>query len=200
MSDRPQWRKDATAFAYLNWAEDSKDVTGPARAVFWALAKCVDYKTGKRYMYQQAIMDRAGILSRQTCGRAVKELVDRGILEVEKGTKLPGQTKPAPNLYRLMLPEGYVAESNVATSTSATYLRCGEQHSYGEQSSSSSDSIDRHDLDDDVGCPKGLEDSCMWSGFTDGREYCMVCGLERRKENGMDQGGLVGGRRRHVDR
>ena len=188
MADKPEWRTPSTAFAFLNWCEDSTDVTGPARAVFWALAKRIDYRTGERFMYQQAIMDRAGIRSRQTCWRAIKELVDRGILEVKKGTKLPGQTKPAPNLYRLMLPESYVAERNVATSTSATYLSVGEQHSYKKQSSISSDAPSSDDLDDDVGCPKGLEDMCGWVDFMDGWENCVACGLERRKEHGVDKG------------
>ena len=192
MSDKPQWRTPSTAFAFLNWCEDSTDVTGPARAVFWALAKRIDYRTGERFMYQQAIMDRAGIRSRQTCGRAVKELVDRGILKVEKGTKLPGQTKPAPNLYRLMLPEGYVAERNVAMSTSATYLSVGEQPSYRKQLSTSSDSIssDAFDVDVDVEeCPKGVDHMCMLSsGFMNGCGYCMVCGRERRNEHGLDKG------------
>ena len=87
MADKPEWRSPSTAFAYLNWCEDSKDVTGPARAVFWALAKRIDYRTGQRHMYLQDIMDRAGIRSRKTCARAVGELCERGILEVKDGNK-----------------------------------------------------------------------------------------------------------------
>ena len=137
-------------------------------------------------MYQRDIMERAGILSRQTCARAVKELVARGMLTVQEGTKQPGQTKPAPNLYRLLLPASYVAEDNIAMSTSATYLRCGEQHSNEEQSAHSSDAVSSDDLDDDVECPKGIEDLCMWGEFMAGLESCVTCGRERRSENGTN--------------
>ena len=171
MADKPQWRTPSTAFAYLNWCEDSADVTGPARAIFWALAKRVDYETGKRFMYLQDIMNRAGIRSRKTCARAIGELCDRGILKVEDGDKLPGQTKPAPKLYRLVLPEGYGHERPLAMGTRATYLGVRETHSNGEQLSSSSDQ---------VACPKGIEDLCRWVVFMEGLESCTSCGLERR--------------------
>ena len=180
MADKPEWRSPSTAFAYLNWCEDSKDVTGPARAVFWALAKRIDYRTGQRHMYLQDIMDRAGIRSRKTCARAVGELCERGILEVKDGNKLPGQTKPAPKLYRLILPEGYGHERHIAMGTRATYQGVRETHSHEEQSLPSSDAMSRDDLDVDVECPKGLEDMCMWSEFMPGREACVVCGQERR--------------------
>lgn len=191
MSDKPQWRRPATAFAYLNLCEDATDVTGPARAVMWALAKHVDYRTGPRYMYLQDIMDRAGIRARQTCSRAIDELCERGLLTVEDGRKQPGQTKPAPRRYRLVLPEGYGDESNIAMSTRATYLGSGEQHSNKEQALQSREQ---------VACSLGMEEGCSWYEFMEGQETCMTCGLERRIDNGTNPGGLVGRRGRHVDR
>ena len=106
-SDVPSWRKPATAFAYLNFAEDAVWITGPARAVLWALAKRVDYETGGRYLYVADIMERAGIRDEKTCRRAIRTLRALGVLEVEQGRKRPRQVKPAPRWYRLVIPQGY---------------------------------------------------------------------------------------------
>lgn len=103
----PTWRKPATAFAYLNFAEDAVWITGPARAVLWALAKRVDYETGGRYMYVSDIMRRAGIRDRGACRRAINTLCEHGILTVKPGRKRSKQTKPAPNWYELHVPAEY---------------------------------------------------------------------------------------------
>ena len=106
-SDIPSWRKPATAFAYLNFAEDAVWVTGPARAVLWALAKRVDADTGERYLYLTGIMERAGIRDRGACRRAIKTLCELGIVTVKPGRKRPKQVKPAPHLYKLHVPPEY---------------------------------------------------------------------------------------------
>ena len=105
----PSKRKPATAFAYLNFAEDAIWITGPARAVLWALAKRVDYDTGERYMYLDDVMQRAGIRDRGACRRAIETLIGLGVLEVEDGTKRHGQVKPAPRQYKLKIPAEYRA-------------------------------------------------------------------------------------------
>ena len=160
MAAKPEWRTPSTAFAFLNWCEDSADVTGPARAVFWVLAKRIDYRTGQRHMYMQDIMSRAGIRSRKTCARAIGELCERGILEVEDGNKLPGQTKPAPKLYRLILPEGYGHERHIAMGTRATYQGARDTPSNKGQLSRSSYTISNDDFDVEVEeCPPGPQRS-----------------------------------------
>ena len=55
VSGMPSWRQPATAFAYLNFAEDASWITGTPRAILWALAKRVDYETGGRYLYIEDI-------------------------------------------------------------------------------------------------------------------------------------------------
>ena len=114
----PPWRKPATAFAFLNFAEDAEDITGSARAVLYALAKHCKWKKGRSKLYLDELAAKAGLRCNRATQRAVDELVRLGVLEVEDGEKEPRQQVPPRRIYRLILPVGYLADPTVPTSAS----------------------------------------------------------------------------------
>ena len=100
---------------YLDFAEGATWIYGSARAVLLALGKLVwstDMESGcskgERYLYARTIMDRCGIRNREAFAAAVRRLVEHGVLEVTDGTKMPGQVKPPPRLYRIIIPPDWV--------------------------------------------------------------------------------------------
>ena len=124
----PEWRKPATAFAYLNFAEDAKTITGTPRAVLWALCKAVDYRTGRVDMHIRDVTERAGLRDRKACRRALNELIERDVLRETENERPTGAEKPPPRTFQLYIPEGYRAESPIGG------VPGGEPHTYEVES------------------------------------------------------------------
>ena len=112
---------------YMDFAETATWIYGSPRAVLLALGKLVwatgmvgGCSKGERYLYAKTIMTRAGIRDGEAFAAAVRRLEGHGVLKVKEGTKLPGQVKPPPRLYRIIVPPDWV------------YVDVdGKEHSYG---------------------------------------------------------------------
>lgn len=170
----PPWRKPSTAFAALNFAEDAETITGSARALLWALAKRTDWRTGECPLYLDELMARAGLRCPKACAKAVRRLVELGVLHVGEGTRAPRQETPPRRIYRLMLPEGYRVESPVPIGSRARYLSGREPDSYNEEQETLSS--------EEAEC--STPGVCVWGGNGVGEvETCMACGEERERAN-----------------
>ena len=180
----PPWRKPATAFAYLNFAEDATSITGSARAALWALAKRVDYRSGRVNMHLQDVATKAGLRCRKACRRALNELIDLGVLTEMANARQPEDDKPRPRTFQLHVPEGYRAESPIGG------VPGGKPHTYGVESPvgtgrkapytkerapgrASTNEVEADDLD----CTSPGQ--CRWVNQPGYEWHCLACGRIR---------------------
>ena len=102
---------------YLDFAEGADmDFMAAHARCFWHLGKLVMgsgiWRAGVRR--ESGICTRAqswtacGIRNREAFAAAVRRLVEHGVLEVTDGTKMRGQMKPPPRLYRIIIPPDWV--------------------------------------------------------------------------------------------
>ena len=178
----PSWRKPATAFAYLNFAEDAESIMGSPRAVLYALCKAVDYRSGCVDMHLQDVATKAGLRCRKACRRALNELIALGVLTETVNERQPEDDKPRPRTFQLHVPEGYRPQSPIGGVPGAkphTYgvespVGTGRKAPYTEEPAPGRASS--HEADD-LDCTSPGQ--CRWA-FQPGHEWhCLGCGRIR---------------------
>ena len=102
-SRKPQQKSaDVDAFKFYKLAAQA-DVSGPTKAVLWALAHHADYLTGRCFLSNARLAYESGF-SVRAVQNATAELAARSIIRKEPGTKRHSREQGA-NVYWIIDPE-----------------------------------------------------------------------------------------------